>query len=168
MSGWYFGIWVLLIAQVKNPMLLQLSLCSTIYTSFTRHQMGWALEYSFLIFILYKMNQHWHRKLSKSRPQKKKKTFSYNENRFIVYEIYPESTSPQIEEIAHIVFPGLTSFDDIQFYSLSYDCIIFLYVNVLTIWDYKAHTWARWAVEGYYHRVSLSSVWLKSILIHLN
>ncbi|KAF8802291.1 hypothetical protein BYT27DRAFT_7173508 [Phlegmacium glaucopus] len=81
----------------------------------------------------------------------------YNTESFFayeIYEIYPESTSPQIAQIAHTHVP--TSSSSLIFYSLSYDRLIFLHGNMLTVWDYKANTWGRWSFEGDYCQILIT------------
>lgn len=68
----------------------------------------------------------------------------------LIYEIYPQSIHPKLELIARL---SPINTDDICFYSLSGDRLVFLEGSVLKIWDYIQHSWASWTVEKNYDQV---------------
>jgi len=63
-----------------------------------------------------------------------------------MYEVYPEGQNTRLQMIASL---DITSgpHDDVLFYSMSLNRLIFLHGKELKNWDYVAGAWASWEVD---------------------
>jgi hypothetical protein len=78
---------------------------------------------------------------------------------FSIYEVFPNHQNPGINKIASL--DGIRELD-VHFWSLSFDCLIFLEGSILKIWDYKADTWGHWKVNQRFEQVFSLSLFLHS------
>ncbi|KAH9478212.1 hypothetical protein JR316_0008665 [Psilocybe cubensis] len=74
----------------------------------------------------------------------------YESSVLLIYEIYPQNVNPKLELIARL---NHVNTDEINFFSLSRNRLIFMEGSILKIWHYTKNSWAHWTVEKDYYQI---------------